>query len=43
MMDVQKILHDIVNHLPINVSAKDELHNNISAEFGEKEETSAPE
>lgn len=42
-MSLESVLHKIVNHLPVNPSVKDELEREITEEFGEKEESSAPE
>lgn len=41
---MERILHKIVNHLPLNPTQKDELLTEVTAEFGDKEEPeSAPE
>lgn len=42
-MSLESVLHKIVYHLPVNPSVKDELEKEITAEFGDKEESSAPE
>lgn len=41
---MERVLHKIVNHLPIHPVEKDKLLSEVTAEFGDKEETQdAPE